>query len=392
MSKIICEICGTTYSDTESRCPICGWSHDPSGSGAENPGLEQDDLDLTEFENILNSRPGESAPEQDKPRKNREIFDFDAVNGQDPTPGPKKKREQNIPEDDDEEEEEEEEGRSSPALVALLTILIVLLIGATLFVLLRYFLPNFRNNTETLPSTAPTTEAVETQVPTIPCTGLSLVSGMAELNQEGQNWLLHVVVTPEDTTDELVYTSMDPAIATVTEEGRLTAVSEGETTVVITCGNERIECPVTVKYTDLSQETESTTAPAEETTAPAEDAPEETQETVPDGETAPEESTESTQTTEPTEATQEPTEETKPADPNVVLKLKKTDITFSKKGVYITLELDCDLSVEDVQWSVRNSNVATVQNGKVTAVGPGLTVVTAKYGDQTVECVVRCNF
>lgn len=391
MSKIICEICGTTYSDTESRCPICGWSHNPSGNSAENPGLEQDDLDLSEFENILNSRPGESAPEQDKPRKNREIFDFDAVNGQDPAPGAKKKREQNIPEDDDEEEEEEE--RSSPALVALLTILIVLLVGATLYVLLRYFLPNFRNDTETLPSTAVTTEAIQTEAPTIPCTGLSLVSGMAELNQEGQNWLLHVVVTPEDTTDGLVYTSMDPAIATVTEEGRLTAVSEGETTVVITCGDERIECPVTVKYLDLSQETESTTAPAEETAAPAEetaapteDAPEATQETVPDEETAPEEEpTESTQTT-------ESTAETKPVDPNVVLKLKKTDITFSKKGVYITLELDCDLSVEDVQWSVRNSNVATVKDGKVTAVGPGLTVVTAKYGDQTVECVVRCNF
>lgn len=384
MSKIICEICGTTYSDTESRCPICGWSHNPSGSSAENPGLGQDDLDLSEFENILNSRPGESAPEQDKPRKNREIFDFDAVNGQDPAPGAKKKREQNFPEDDDEEEEEEE--RSSPALVALLTILIVLLVGATLYVLLRYFLPNFRNDTETLPSTAATTEAIQTEAPTIPCTGLSLVSGMAELNQEGQNWLLHVVVTPEDTTDELVYTSMDPAIATVTEEGRLTAVSEGETTVVITCGDERIECPVTVKYLDLSQETESTTAPAEETAAPTEDAPEATQETVPDEETAPEEEpTESTQTT-------ESTEETKPVDPNVVLKLKKSDITFSKKGVYITLELDCDLSVEDVQWSVRNSNVATVKDGKVTAVGPGLTVVTAKYGDQTVECVVRCNF
>ena len=28
MSKIICEICGTTYPETASHCPICGCSKD----------------------------------------------------------------------------------------------------------------------------------------------------------------------------------------------------------------------------------------------------------------------------------------------------------------------------------------------------------------------------
>jgi len=339
MSKIICEICGTAYPDTESRCPICGWTQD-----GIDLGVDASDLDFTVEE------------ETSTPRKNREIFDYDAVNS---NPG-RKAAVQPEPEAEEEPEEEEEERRANPFLVMLLTILIVALLAATGYVLFKYFLPNRKDKTPETTAPIVTEPADETTVPTVPCTGLSLVSGITELNAEGQNWLLHVVVTPEDTTDVLTYQSMDESIATVNEEGRVTAVSEGETTVIITCGSERLECPVTVRYQAATE------APTEAPTqAPAE------------GENA---------------ATEAPAETNPPAASNVTLKLKKTDITFGVGGVYTTLELDCDLKPEDVEWSTRNANVAIVKDGVVTAVGPGLTVITAKYGDQTAECIVRCNF
>lgn len=340
MSKIICEICGTAYPDTESQCPICGWTQD--GIDLGDLGIGESDLDFT-----VEEKPA-------APRKNREIFDYDAVNS--------RQGRKSAAQPEREEEEEEEERGANPFLVVLLTILIVALLAATAFVLFKYFLPNIGNKTpeSSVPTiTEPVTEPVET---TVPCTGLSLVSGIAELNAEGQNWLLHVVVTPEDTTDVLTYQSMDESIATVNDEGRVTAVSEGQTTVVITCGSERLECPVTVNY---QEPTEGTEAPTDGAEAPTE------------GETAP-------AATEGSSASGGTT--------GVTLKLKKNDITFGIGGVYTTLELDCDLKPEDVEWSTRNSNVAIVKNGVVTAVGPGLTVITAKYGDQTVECIVRCNF
>lgn len=337
MSKIICEICGTAYPDTESRCPICGWTQD-----GIDLGIDESDLDFTV----------EEAPAA--PRKTREIFDYDAVNS-------KEGRKSAALPERDEEEETEEQG-ANPFLVVLLTILIVALLAATGFVLFKYFLPNMGNKTPETTAPVTTEPATETTEPTIPCTGLSLVSGITELNAEGQNWLLHVVVTPEDTTDVLTYQSLDESIATVNDEGRVTAVSEGQTTVVITCGNERLECPVTVNYQ------EPTEAPTEAPTqAPAE------------GETTPAAPTEGN---EPSSGTAS----------GVTLKLKKTDITFGIGGVYTTLELDCDLKAEDIEWFTRNSNVAIVRDGVVTAVGPGLTVITAKYGDQTAECIVRCNF
>ena len=369
MSKIICEICGTIYPDSEPRCPICGWTQDGIDFGDELAAIDQQANQ--EEQDVRSARE----PAAHKPRS-KEIFDFDAVNG--PVVS-----EQSEAFYDDEEElpEENEERRSNPVLVVLLTIVIVALLATIGFVLFRYFLPAQNKQNQTLPTESiQASETTETTIPTVPCTGISLTSGMPTLSQEGQFWLLHVVVMPEDTTDTLTYASMDESIATVNEEGRVTAVSEGETTIVVTCGSQRIECPVTVNYT-VEETTQPTAdqANAEEETQ----APEETQET---------EETQAPEETQETEETQAPTEAEATIDPDVVLKLKKTDITFGRGGVYVDLELDCSLTAEQVEWSTANPNVATVNNGAVTAVGPGITTITVKYGDQTATCIVRCNF
>jgi hypothetical protein len=96
--------------------------------------------------------------------------------------------------------------------------------------------------------------------------------------------------------------------------------------------------------------------------------------------------------TEATEVTEVP-EETKntAADKNVVLKLKRTDIQL---GVYyqFQLVLDCALEPEEVTWSSEHPHIATVdEKGNVTAVKAGTTAIIAKYGDQEVQCIVRCK-
>lgn len=361
MSKIICEICGTTYLDTEPRCPICGWTQEGFDTLEDFSDVEE----LLQQEENSNDVPHTSVSRS----KNREIFDYDAVNPADSAHA----SEEHF--DDEDDLEEDREQRSNPVLIVFLTIVIVLLLGTIAFILFRYFLPAQNKENETLPSeTSQVSETTEETIPTVPCTGLSLTSGMPALNREGQFWLLHVVVTPEDTTDTLTYVSQDESVVTVNEDGRVTAVAEGATTIIVTCGDQRIECPVTVDYS------------AEETTVPS-------AETEAQSENGTEDKSADAQETEPAQA--EDTSATEAAvstDPGIVLKLKKTDITFGRSGVYSDLQLDCDLSVEQVEWSSTNPNVATVKNGTVTAVGPGITNITAKYGDQTVICIVRCNF
>ena len=77
---------------------------------------------------------------------------------------------------------------------------------------------------------------------------------------------------------------------------------------------------------------------------------------------------------------------------DVLLKLKKTDITVYRKGVYFTLELENGISADRVTWSSSDTAVATVYNGNVTSVGNGTCVIRAEYNGQIAECVVRCKF
>jgi len=51
-----------------------------------------------------------------------------------------------------------------------------------------------------------------------------------------------------------------------------------------------------------------------------------------------------------------------------------------------------ELSAEEITWSSDDVSIAKIENGVVTAVGPGTTTIRAKYGDQEVTCIIRCNF
>lgn len=344
MSKIMCDICGTMYPETADCCPICGCSRDAA----------------SEFlgEELLT----EELPEEPKAKggkfttkKKKEIFDFDEVNADAPQ---EPVEEETNPYE--EEEEFEERPNHNVLVVIILTIVIALLLAAAGFIFFRYFLPNTKDKGSAEPVTEAQVEQTTppTTVNEIPCQMLILSSGTAELTKEGQMFLLHVQATPRDTTDQIIYTSEDESVATVSENGRITAVGEGETTVYITCGKIQTPCTVTVKF--------------EEETVPPTEA-----ETVPETQTQ--------------EETVPATEETQAAvKNNVILKLEKEDIRL---GVYYSsrLKLACDLEPTDVEWTSEHPHIATVdENGMVKALKEGVTSVTAKYGDQEVKCMIRC--
>jgi uncharacterized protein YjdB len=139
---------------------------------------------------------------------------------------------------------------------------------------------------------------------------------------------------------------------------------------------------------------QETVPPTAEQTLPAESVAEETTADDTASETIADE--ENTYETAPAETTDAETDE-KPAEnkdnanlKDVTLKLKKTDIQL---GVYYTFQLvlDCDLEPDEVTWSSEHPHIAKVdEQGNVTAMKSGTTAVTAKYGDQEVQCMIRC--
>ncbi len=73
--------------------------------------------------------------------------------------------------------------------------------------------------------------------------------------------------------------------------------------------------------------------------------------------------------------------------------LNKTELTLEVGGeetLTATVAPD-DATDKAVTWSSDNTAVATVENGKVTAIAAGTAAITAKAGDKTAACTVTVN-
>lgn len=77
-----------------------------------------------------------------------------------------------------------------------------------------------------------------------PCTGITLDKDTLTIAR-GETATLTATTLPADTTDKVVWSSADKTIATV-ENGVVTAVGLGETTVTAACGDKTASCKVTV--------------------------------------------------------------------------------------------------------------------------------------------------
>ena len=245
--------------------------------------------------------------------------------------------------------------------------MIVALLCVSGFIFVKYFLPSVLSAREAVNATEPvvveTTLPEETEAPTVPCTGLELVEKAAELTEIGQKYLIPVNCVPQDTTDPMFFASVDESIATVDEEGCITAVSNGTTIVTITCGQAHIEFIVSVEVEGDEETTaEDETAPEGETEAPAE------------------------------EETQVP-EETKQLK-YVKLEIDgNTDVTFRGWGLDFTFKLKNGLTNEEVTWKSENENVCKIdEKGHMVITGKGRTDVVVTYGDQEVRIIVRATW
>lgn len=93
-----------------------------------------------------------------------------------------------------------------------------------------------------------------------------------------------------------------------------------------------------------------------------------------------------------TEAATEATTEA-PTQPQIVpLTLNYSELTFER--VNQAAQMYCrGYSATDITWTSDNPNVVAVyDNGKIVAVGSGITYVRATYEGQSVKCLIKCNF
>ncbi|MDD3219260.1 MAG: Ig-like domain-containing protein [Lachnospiraceae bacterium] len=162
----------------------------------------------------------------------------------------------------------------------------------------------------------------------VPLNNISLNKTSTTINR-GSSETLTVSYNPTDTTDNKTVTwkSSNTGIATV-ENGKITAVNNGTAAITATVGGKTATCNVTV------------------------------------------------------------------LSPLQSITLNKTSLTLHKGNtdtLSVTYNPTDTTDSKTVTWSSSNPSAATVNNGKITAVKPGSTTITAKVGSKTAECTVTVD-
>lgn len=159
----------------------------------------------------------------------------------------------------------------------------------------------------------------------IPATNIEL-DAFSKTMTVGDKAKLTATVKPADTTDKVVWTSSKPTVATVDENGNITALATGTTEITATAGSVSAVCKVTVEGVKVS--------------------------------------------------------EIKLDKTSVSLKAGET----AQLTAVVTPDNATD---KTVTWTSSKPTVAAVdENGKITAVAPGTATITATAGDKSATCTV----
>lgn len=365
MSKIICDICGTVYPDNANACPICGYPRKDSEKANDEPTVVVDGTVTAAVSTSNRSRGGRFSNKNVKKRNKTE------------SAGQSRRERRQEPA----EQEPEEKGGSRGLIitVAILTIAVVIVGG---YIIARFLSGRDAYNNPNAPvigtnpvemDTRPNADQTEPDSQGIPCIGMTVSDSSVEFLGSGRGWRLTVGLTPEDTTDELTFASSDENVVTVTADGRLTSVGPGTATITITCGAVTRECQVYCTFGDDSQptDTEETTDP-DETTGP--------QPTLGENETEMDDWGDSDDSDDSN---------------HDGFELDRSDVTMFAAGETFTFGITYNgevVSPASVEWKSEDPGIATVENGKVTAVAAGKTTIVATYKGETQKCVVRCRF
>ena len=252
----------------------------------------------------------------------------------------------------------------TPARVVTTLLSLALIVAAVCIVvsIVKPFLDGSEAGTtpSSLPSEsvtpAPDSSAEPSAEPTIPpdqtATGLTLDRSDFTLQSYGQKVTLNATFSPAGSKGYVTWTSSNPEVVSVDENGTVTAIgkSGGASSATITA---------TLTGTQISQSCIvrcSFDAPAGATIPGTSASP------APSGS----------------------------GNTSGALSLNREDFTLN--ATWPTFQMEVSGTTSTPTWSIANTAIATVDSsGKVTRVGIGTTTLTCTVDGQTLTCIVRCN-
>lgn len=231
MSKVICDVCGTTYPETASACPICGCAKNTT---------EQTGVDTAQYEEsgTYTYVKGGRFSKSNVRRRN-------------------KKGKSSIASQTADRES------TNKGLVVVVLLLLIAIIAVLGYIGVRFLFPKTEPKPEN-PGISQSTESTPEgstnsgDPDKVPCTGIKLSSTTIELSEAGMSWLLSVETEPLNTTDKVTFASSDEQVAIVSDAGNITAVGGGQAIITVTCGDITAECKIVCTFDPVGPTTEPT--------------------------------------------------------------------------------------------------------------------------------------
>ena len=226
MSKVICDVCGTTYAETAAQCPICG-----SARNTTTPTIAD------------STQSGEESGAYTYVKGGR--FSKNNVRKR----GSGKEVRRNTGSQKPAKNEEPNEGGGNKILIAIVIILLLAIVAVATYIGICYLVPSKQLNLPGQNNQTPGGTTVPSTVQRIPCTSLVLDPEEHIFASQGSSVLLNVTILPENTTDTVRFESTNTAVATVDETtGMVTGVGGGEAIIKAYCGDQVDECKIVCTF------------------------------------------------------------------------------------------------------------------------------------------------
>ena len=230
MSKIICDVCGTSYPETATQCPICGCVCSGEPVTVAGDTYDNETKETTAYTRVKGGRFSKANVK--KRNSGKSTYTADPVENRNTKAVSEKKK---------------ETGLVVAIIVLLLAITAVVIYIACMFFDIKLPIGN-QGTTNTTPNTnlqtqqtADTTEQTELNVP---CERIELTDTVIEFDKAGAVFLLNAHAFPRNTTDEIFFESDNSEVATVDAKGKVVAVGPGQALITVTCGDYAVECRV----------------------------------------------------------------------------------------------------------------------------------------------------
>lgn len=240
MSKIICDVCGTSYPESANQCPICGCVRSVDAVTVRG---DTNNTDVNATGNYTHVKGGRFSKSNVKKRNQGKSVPASTA--------PQK------------EDKPKKEGKGDKALIITVFVLLIAIVAIVIYIAVYFFAPGqAKPDQDTTQTSADTTQQMldttETTPLEIPCEALDVSDTVIELDKAGAALLLNVTPSPSNTTDIITYATSDETVAVVTEDGKVVAAGNGQATITITCGTIAVECRVVCT---IESEAEETTVP-----------------------------------------------------------------------------------------------------------------------------------